>query len=62
MNESMRSKLSYTLMDPSGLFVFDLLNANEVPDGEPFETDFDGGMKVRFSVDKSNALTYNYYI
>ena len=42
-------------LNPGGLFVFDLLNDSEVPDGEPFETDFDGGMTVRFSVDKSAA-------
>jgi SAM-dependent methyltransferase len=38
-------------LNPGGLFVFDLLNAGEVPDGDPFEADFDGGLTVRFRAD-----------
>ena len=36
-------------LNPGGLFVFDLLKADEVPLGEPFEAPFADGLTVRFS-------------
>ena len=39
------------VLNPGGLFVFDLLRADEVPEGEPFWADF-GDLRVRFSADR----------
>lgn len=36
-------------LNPGGLFVFDLLKADEVPLGDPFEAPFPDGLTVRFS-------------
>jgi len=38
-------------LNPGGLFVFDLLRADEVPEGEPFWADFDS-LRVRFFAER----------
>jgi len=40
----------YDYLAPGGYFIFDLLNENEVSDGEPFEMDFDETTKVWFQM------------
>ena len=36
-------------LNPGGLFVFDLLNEGEVPDGEPFDLDYSDSVRARFT-------------
>ena len=38
-------------LNPGGVFVFDLLKADEVPDGAPFEARFTDNLTVRFAAD-----------
>lgn len=39
----------FAALRPGGLFVFDLLRMDEVPDGEPFEADASDRLRVRFT-------------
>ena len=52
-------------LDPGGWFVFDLLNAGEVPDGEPFEAPYGEGGLVRFQTapepDGGTRLQIDFY-
>ena len=41
-------------LNPGGLFVFDLLRADEVPEGEPFWADFGEDLRVRFSAERDD--------
>ena len=41
-------------LNPGGLFVFDLLRADEVPEGEPFWADFTDDMRVCFSAERDD--------
>ena len=38
----------YASLEPGGLFVFDLLNEAEVPDGEPFDLDYSDTVRACF--------------
>lgn len=38
----------YSALNPEGCFVFDLLNENEVPEGEEFELDYSESIRARF--------------
>ena len=40
----------YAYLMPDGHFVFDLLNEREVSDSEPFESDFEDGLRVWFQM------------
>ena len=42
----------YAALNPGGLFVFDLLRADEVPEGAPFEAAFADDLRVRFSASR----------
>ena len=52
-------------LDPGGWFVFDLLNAGEVPEGEPFEAPYGEGGLVRFQTtpepDGGTRLQIDFY-
>ena len=41
-------------LNPGGLFVFDLLRADEVPEGEPFWADFGDDLRVQFSTERDD--------
>lgn len=45
---------AWAALNPGGLFVFDLLRDDEVPEGEPFEAPFPDGLTVRFSATRDS--------
>ena len=55
----------FTLLNPGGLFVFDILDEKEVSDSEPFEMDFDETTRVWFQMtrpgEKKVTLTIRVY-
>ena len=49
----------YTYTAPGGLFVFDILNENEVSTSEPFEMDFDEHTRVWFQMTRPTEAKVN---
>ena len=49
----------YGYTAPGGLFVFDILNENEVSTSEPFEMDFSGTVRVWFQMTRPTEKTVN---
>lgn len=44
----------YSALNPGGCFVFDLLNENEVPEGEGFELDYSDSVRARFRAERDD--------
>lgn len=44
---------AFFALNPGGYFAFDLLNAREVPDGEPFDLDFSETVRARFQTTRT---------
>jgi len=49
----------FTYTSPGGLFIFDILNENEVSTGEPFEMEFSDRVRVWFQMTRPKAKTVN---
>lgn len=49
----------YACLNPGGWFIFDILNENEVPSGEPFDLDFSDTVKAQFHVTRDQAGMIN---
>ena len=49
----------YACLNPGGYFIFDILNENEVSPCEPFDVDFDDGVRAQFQITRDDRGIVN---